>query len=131
MNFDFIGVSYTILLPIITFIGIVTNTIAVVIYTVLIGNRTKIQNFNLVCCVLHLTYLVILIAVDVLKAPVYYELEYKEVSKYIQLIFDDYLTSSLAVLIIYVQIYTFTQHYLLISNKRKLFITDNIRYYTI
>jgi hypothetical protein len=105
--------------------GIFTNSIVVSIYYRL-NTRTKIQNFNMICSVLHIIYLAALAVFNLLNLGIF-DLKNNRLLISYELFIDDYLLSSLAISIICVQIYIFTQHYVMISNKKVLLIQADIR----
>ena len=105
--------------------GVITNTLVFWIYSK-ITFKTKIQYFNMICSILHIIYLFSVMISDILMSPVIKVCE-KKISNIFELYIDKYFGSALAICIICVQIYIFTQHYILISNRKVLFILPNIK----
>ncbi len=105
--------------------GVITNTLVFWIYNK-ITFKTKIQYFNMICSILHIIYLFSVMISDILMSPVIKVCE-KKISNIFELYIDKYFSSALAICIICVQIYIFTQHYILISNRKVLFILPNIK----
>lgn len=121
---DFKFISYALTLPLIALVGCLTNAISVIVYKK-IKPKTKFQIYGVICSILHMVYLILLIISDIIKS-FSFKNEYFPMLYYFYI--EKYLTSCIAITIIFVQMSTFLQHYLLITNKKQFFIRINIRF---
>ncbi len=114
-------------LPSVCIFGIITNLLVIWLYRQ-IQLKTKIQYSNMICSILHIIYLIPVMISDILMSPIL-EIFQEKFTNIFELYIDKYFVSALAIWITCVQIYIFTQHLLLISNRKVLFILPNIKYY--
>lgn len=93
-------------------VGLFTNLIDIIVFFNM-KKRTQIQNINIIWSILDLLYLVLCF----FHLIVQFTCPETLFSRITKLFIDMYVTSSLAITIICVQIFVFTRHYLLIKKK--------------
>lgn len=110
---------YILVTPIITLFGLVSNFINIIVFS---NSKLKDSSYRLMLAdsVIHFVYLVFTGCGAAFYCVSICEVTSSYANKFFQLYFTDYLTSSLAIYSIFVEIYLSLQRLFIISNKKTL-----------